>query len=352
MRKATEPRRIIVFRQGSIGDFVVSLPSFHLIRQSYPAAEIILLTNLPASESVMPAEAILDGTGLVDRYLKYPGGTRDPAELRELKAQLRAGPGDMLIYLAGAKGTLTTFRDYLFFRWCGLRAIVGISANPQWMQSRPPMSGGDLWEPEAERLARQLARLGRVDCGLARNWDLHLSDAETAEATRLLDEGLPRLRAGRPPLLGLSVGTKEPAVKDWGDDNWLTVIRGLQRLGCGLVLLGGMEDRDRSARLTADWPGDVVNLCGRSSPRVSAAVLRHVRLLLCHDSGPMHLAAAVGTPCVAIFARHSLPGRWFPFGAEHKILYPMAKSGTIRSIGPRQVIAAAVEALAERRAAA
>src|SRR5581483_8951712 len=151
MRKATEPRRIIVFRQGSIGDFVVSLPSFHLIRQSYPAAEIILLTNLPASESVMPAEAILDGTGLVDRYLKYPGGTRDPAELRELKAQLRAGPGDMLIYLAGAKRTLTTFRDYLFFRWCGLRAIVGIPANPQWMQSRPPISGGDLRKPSASR---------------------------------------------------------------------------------------------------------------------------------------------------------------------------------------------------------
>jgi ADP-heptose:LPS heptosyltransferase len=352
MRRASGRHRVIVFRQGSIGDFVVSLPSFHLIRQSHPEAEIALLTNLPAHESVMPAEAILDGTGLVDRYLKYPGGTRDPAALRELKAQLGARPDDILVYLAAAKGVVTTYRDYLFFRWCGLRNIIGISANPRRMESRPPASGGDLWESEAERLARQLGRLGRVDCGLAPNWNLHLSDAEAAEAKRLLDEGLPRSRNGRRRLLGLSVGTKEPAVKDWGDDNWRAAIRGLQGLGYDLVLLGGMDDRDRSARLVAGWPGDVVNLCGRSSPRVSAAILRQVRLLLCHDSGPMHLAAAVGTQCVAVFARHSSPGRWFPFGADHKVLYPTAKSGTIQSICPRQVIAAAIEALAELRAAA
>jgi ADP-heptose:LPS heptosyltransferase len=40
-----------------------------------------------------------------------------------------------------------------------------------------------------------------------------------------------------------------------------------------------------------------------------------------HDSGPMHLAAASGTPCVAIFAARNPPGQWFPLGEGHEVLY-------------------------------
>jgi len=50
-------------------------------------------------------------------------------------------------------------------------------------------------------------------------------------------------------------------------------------------------------------------------------VLTHARMYLGHDSGPMHLAAAVGTPCVAVFSSRSLPGEWFPYGDQHRVLY-------------------------------
>jgi len=64
-----------------------------------------------------------------------------------------------------------------------------------------------------------------------------------------------------------------------------------------------------------------VNLCGQVSVRESAALLAHARLYLGHDSGPMHLAAAVGTPCVAVFSSRNLPGEWFPYGTQHRMLY-------------------------------
>lgn len=50
-------------------------------------------------------------------------------------------------------------------------------------------------------------------------------------------------------------------------------------------------------------------------------MLARAFLFIGHDSGPMHLAAAVGTPCVAIFSGRSLPGRWFPLGEGHEVLY-------------------------------
>ena len=64
-----------------------------------------------------------------------------------------------------------------------------------------------------------------------------------------------------------------------------------------------------------------MNLCGETSARVSAAVLERARLFVGHDSGPMHLAAAVGTPCVAVFSSRHLPGVWFPWGSRNRVIY-------------------------------
>ena len=67
--------------------------------------------------------------------------------------------------------------------------------------------------------------------------------------------------------------------------------------------------------------GPVVNLCGALAPRESAAALARAEVFLGHDSGPMHMAASVGTPCVAVFAARNKPRVWFPFGRQHRILY-------------------------------
>jgi heptosyltransferase III len=91
--------------------------------------------------------------------------------------------------------------------------------------------------------------------------------------------------------------------------------------GLGLVAVGGPGDRERAAQLIAGWPGAARDLCGRVSPRVSALILSKARLLIAHDSGPMHLAAAVGTPVAAIFSARAKPGIWFPRGAENRVFY-------------------------------
>jgi len=77
----------------------------------------------------------------------------------------------------------------------------------------------------------------------------------------------------------------------------------------------------RTELLLANWPGPRVNLCGRLSVRESAALLTRARVYVGHDSGPMHLAAAVGTPCVAVFSSRNLPGEWFPNGDRHRVVY-------------------------------
>jgi ADP-heptose:LPS heptosyltransferase len=73
------------------------------------------------------------------------------------------------------------------------------------------------------------------------------------------------------------------------------------------------------------WTGQssnpVVNLCGKLSPRETAAVFQYASVFLGPDSGPMHLAACAGVPCVIAFSARGLPGVWYPAGKQHRVLY-------------------------------
>jgi ADP-heptose:LPS heptosyltransferase len=340
----TSPSRIIIFRFGSIGDFVISLPCFHLIRAIYPLAKIALLTNQSGSSRTTQAASVLEGTGLVDEYFSYIAGTRSISELMRIRSDITAFGSDFLVYLAAPRGIMSVYRDYLFFRWCGLRSIVGLPAMPKLWKSRPPLAGGAMFESEAQRLARNLSALGSIDITRSENWNLHLSDNEIKTATEILDKGLPVDQNGRVQFLVLSIGTKQ-GINDWGDRNWAAVIKEIAKVDVGLVFVGSLEDRERSEELARLWPGPTVNLCGKASPRVSAAIIGQSILFLGHDSGPMHLAAAVGIRCIAVFSRRNHFGIWCPFGSFHHIVYPPWRRGTIQSIGPSQVAAATLEML-------
>lgn len=337
--------RILLYRLGSIGDFVISLPALHLVRRRFPQAEIRLLTNRPVDARAAPAMSLLGGSGLIDGSIAYAVATRDVGSLLEIRRAIRSFDPDLLVYLVPYRSFFALVRDWIFFRLCGVRRMVGLPFRRELRSVRPPASNGALWEREAHRLERTLVPLGSAGVDCLENYDLRLSDAELAEADRRLAEGGIGT-AGARRMLGLSIGTKQP-VKDWGDDNWRAVLEGLDLRDYGLVLIGSAEERERSQTLARNWPGTVLNLCGSVSPRVSAAIVRRVDLFLCHDSGPMHLAAAVGTRCVAVFSPKDPPGMWFPVGSHHRILYPPPGAVSIQAVRPRDVIEAVTRMLAK-----
>src|SRR5262249_32936066 len=111
--------------------------------------------------------------------------------------------------------------------------------------------------------------------------------------------------------------------KDWTEPNWHSLLNRVQEHWPeqSLVLLGSADEWIRSERCSQGWLAPRLNLCGRTTPRVSAAILKQAHLFIGHDSGPMHLAATVGAPCIAIFAARSLPGQWFPRGKQNTVIY-------------------------------
>jgi heptosyltransferase III len=324
-------RRVLVYRLGSLGDTLIALPSFHLIARAFPHAERRLLTNLPVAAKAPPAAAVLEHTDLIHGYMRYTTGTRSIRELLRLALAIRRFKPDVLVYLTGARGIDAAGRDAKFFRLAGIRRQIGVplttAAQLNLFGGETPASPNADLEPEASRLARNIRELGDARLDDPTSWDLHLTPDEHATAARAIGEALsPQNAALKHEILAVSVGTKVQS-KDWCRDNWRSLLTRLARAfpNRALLLAGSPEESDASNFAASDWiasgGGPVVNLCGRLTPRESAAAFARARLFIGHDSGPMHLAAAVGTPCVAIFAARNLPRQWFPYGPHHRILY-------------------------------
>jgi ADP-heptose:LPS heptosyltransferase len=325
---------ILIFRLGSIGDTVVALPCFHAIARRYHDHRRILLTNTPTMARASSAESILTGSGLIDETIYYPAGVGLRSGI-ELRRELKRVRPKLTIYLAERLAAVPVYRDLLFFRAAGLSRIVGapLTGNLRTCRTDPLTH---VLEFEAERLARTLAEVVPVQL-TAPNWDLRLSDSEFAKAAAAIGE-----MAAAGPVLAIAPGSKIPA-KAWGPENWAALVDSLQAAmrQVALIVVGAPDERALGDDVSKGWSGPVMNLCGDLTPRETAAVLRICRLMVCHDSGPMHLAASQGTPCVALFGNRNRPRQWFPFGTGHRVIYE-----------PRGVRAISVERVANEVRAA
>lgn len=309
-------RNLLIYRLGSLGDTIMTLPCFHRVRECFPEATITLLTNRPVAAKAAPVEAVLGTNYFFDRVLDYPLGTRNPRVLASLIRQIRALKIDTVVNLAAARSPRSVVRDAWFFRVAGASRLIGFPATPNdFAAALDPTTGQHEWE--ARRLARRLTELGPIDLTDDRYWDLRFTEAERRVAAQVLATVAPQA-----PTLVVCAGTKMQA-KDWGAQNWLSLVARLRTdlPDYRLMMIGAPDEAALADQCLAVWNGPGLNLCGKTSPRESAAVLQQADVFVGHDSGPMHLAGCVGTPCVAVFASISVPGQWYPRGQANQIIY-------------------------------
>ncbi len=293
---------VLILQIGSLGDTVVALPCYREIARRHPRATRYLLTNFPIGSKMVPAQAILMPTEVIDGSIDYPMPLRGVGAILRLRRQIAALRPTILYYLLPETRLLNLLRHYAFFKLCGIPRIRGV---PWSRDSRFPRElAGGLWESEASRLLRNIGVAPGPPSEADR--DLALSDAERRTASDAL---LP-LAAQR--FVAISVGGKVP-INDWGDANWAKVLAELSRAqpGLGAVLVGSADERPRNERLALHWSGPRLNTCGMLSPRETAALLARARVFVGHDTGTLHLAAAAGTPVVGVFSARNVPGKWF-----------------------------------------
>lgn len=297
-----------VFRIGHLGDTLVALPAIKRIHQLHD--KLLLITNRPAREGMVTAWDVLKHTGYISEVLFFDTTLRGRARLG---FQLRRAGAARLYYLSPPRSRIHILRDYLFFRTVGgVRELVGFDAEV------PPLSPRDR-QGRLLRLQRESNRLLRIlDTGPAPAPPfLCPSDSHRQKVDGLL--------AGVPPgatLVGFGVGSKMPA-KKWPRERYIEIANRLVRArpDVWIMFSGGREDFDEGETICGRMESRrVVNLAGKTDIIESAEALSRCSIYVGNDTGTMHLAAAMGVRCVAIFTSRDNPGLWEPHGDGHEVL--------------------------------
>jgi ADP-heptose:LPS heptosyltransferase len=301
-------RKLAVLRANALGDLIVTLPALEALRAAYPTAELVLLGSgwHPGFLTGRP--------GPVDRCLAIPPttGIRDdlppapPERLEAFFATMRRERFDLAVQLQGGGR-----HSNPFLRRLGAEVTAGSQAADAPALDRNVCY--TLHQPEVLRFLEVVGLVGATPVALEPR--LQVTAADRAEAGGVLPGD------GR-PLLVLHPGANDPR-RRWPVERLATVGAELARKGARLAVVGAAADAALAARLIDCLEGDATDLTGRLSLGGLAGLLERATLLVGNDSGPRHLAAAVGTATVAVYwapnllnvgpltrTRHRAPTSW------------------------------------------
>lgn len=290
-------RRVGMVLLSGIGDVVHGLPLACDLKRQDPDREIVWVAERAPAEVVRHHPAV-DRVVVFDKKAGLRGA-------RELHRAFRGRPCDLTLnfmrYIKGSVAAVLT----------GAPVRLGL----------PPSKtrDGAAWFntaslPESPWMHTQdLFLRFREPLGVAPDTPVEWRISFTSEERARRDAFFDGLRAVHPgPVVGLVLATANPS-KDWPEDRHPALVQALtDRLGAHVVLVGGPSTRERAAAEAIAASGGVVTDTLGDSVRRMMWVVDGVDLLVSPDTGPLHLAHALGTPVVGLFG-HTNPHRVGPW---------------------------------------
>ena len=324
------PRRILVRGPNWLGDAVMTTPALLRLREKFPAARIVLLTPEKLRGLWRHHPAVNETISFAPQEGLWAIGKKLRAGRFDLALVLPNSPRSALeVWLAGIPrriGARRPWRNFFLTQSIAPRAgavkmrkrteaeIAGlISRAPQ------PRPGLPAAAHQIHEYLHLVAALGAIPEPLAPRLAVDSGEMESV----LKKFGLEP--SGR-PVLGLNPGAEYGPAKRWPLERFIAVAREIQRqIPCTWLLFGGANDAvfTREIESALRFPaGTVFNLAGKTSLPELMALLKSCRVLLTNDTGPMHVAAALGTPVVVPFGSTSpgLTGPGLPGDPRHHLL--------------------------------
>ncbi len=369
------PQNLLVRGVNWLGDAVMTTPALLRLRATLPGTRITLLTHAKLAE-------LWTGHPAVDAVIPFTSGEGAWAVSRKLQAggfdaalvlpnSPRSALEAWLARIPGRLGYARPWRNRLLTQAVPERpgrvamrkrtpeAIRLLIAGPPTLPARPAAAAHQTHEYlhlAAAVFGADPAPLAPVLC---------VSDAEVAAAGQKFSVTPGQL------WLGLNPNAEYGPAKRWPLEHFAATVEAVQRRApCHWLILGDSRDLaltgDLEARLrraTSDLrlpPGGLINVAGQTSLRELMALLKLCRVVLTNDTGPMHLAAALGTPVVVPFGSTSpeLTGPGLPGDPRHRLLRANAPCAPcflrecpidfrcLRDIAPAQAAAAVLSCLA------
>ncbi|MEW6127385.1 MAG: lipopolysaccharide heptosyltransferase II [Acidobacteriota bacterium] len=317
-RKAYEPQKIegiLVFAYHGLGNFIMYTPALKLLRERFPNARIDLQVGNNTG-----CEEVLAGAKLFDNIYNVPYSAGFRGWLKRLR-EIRQTAYDI---------TINEFHSHswqlaLTLVFSGAAFRVGHVTSPGWLPEfsrysfvfNVPVAMRED-EHEIERYLDLITALGveRTPTEPTKPF-MYLTEADRRFAQTFL-----QANGNRNLILGIQPGTS-PTMrwKQWSLEKYRELIERLvkEQPDAQIVLFGAPNEAAMIQELAEGINGNIVIAAGKTTVKQVAALIERCNLLVCNDSGLMHVAVAVQTPVVAIYGPTDF-NRTAPLGSEHSII--------------------------------
>lgn len=297
-----EIRNIVVIKLRYIGDTLLITPVLDALKEAFPHASIATVVNR-GTEHVLFNNPAIDAIIPVDRtasFSKYAGDMR----------LIRNNHFDLAIDLTGAD------RSAFLARWSGAPVRMGYRGRSVLRNHIFYNVLVDAEEAALHKIDHHLAMVEAMGIPIhGRTPKLYLTDEELRSTADLLrKEGL----CTESPFVVLHPGARR-WYKSWPLDFFSQLgDRIMGELHVPVVLAGGGGDKDAVQNIQCGMTASCINLAAQLSLRELACLLKMASLCVVNDSSPMHMAAAVGLPTIALFGLTD-PKYWAPRGPDHRV---------------------------------
>ncbi len=283
-----QPEKIIVRMPNWIGDLVMATPVLSDLRKAFPKAHITAMCRTPISD-LLREDQDIDELFCFSKANRF--GRR--SDNKDIIEKLKRGKYDLGVLLTHSFSSAWWFwlgnvKRRLGYRGNGRgflltdKIALPKSVHEQHLVETYKMILDPLGIPVSETKPR-----------------IYLTSKEIADAKTLLKQlGITPEHA----LVGINPGAAYGSAKCWLPERFREVTKRLLKLdNVRIIYFGDQPSMPLVKEICQDLPSPVINLAGLTSLRELAALIKCCKIVLTNDSGPMHIAAAVGTPLVALF---------------------------------------------------
>lgn len=306
LKKAELPgkiRKILVIRLDGIGDVIFTTPLYEALKKKYPEAVIFVLTSAQAKDIVEENPYVEKVLVMNNSWIPSMSGIKLNEVFAILKT-IRNEGFDIGIDLRG------DVRDILLMFLGKVKFRVGYDVT----------GGGFLlnriavYEKDTHEIDKNIKLVKELGCKVVnKKLQLHYSSTDKENLLRFLQgENI----SENDTLLAIHMGAGYPS-KLWNKGRFVDLIKRLEERDYGrAVLIGNGDNRDERFKF------DCINTIGKLSLRELAVLLERCSVLISSDSGPVHVAAAVGTPCIVLFSGTNSLKQWgFSFNDINRVIH-------------------------------
>ncbi len=320
------PNRILIRGVNWLGDAVMTTPALLRLREKFPEAQIALLTPEKLRDLWLNHPAINEIVSFGEGETVFAVGKKLRAGKFDTALVLPNSPRSAIeVFLAGIPrriGYARPWRNFLLTKPVAPRANIIRMEKRSIPEIRRLISQTAVSEPEIPKTAHQIYEYLYLADELGANPEpLAPQLFVTAEEMEVVKRKFALEKISK-PILGLNAGAEYGPAKRWPTDRFISAAKAIQeKTNCIWIMFGGKNDLGITGQIESEAQNqklNIQNLAGKTSLRELMAALKLCNALLTNDSGPMHLAAALGVPVVAIFGSTSpeLTGPIFSKGSR------------------------------------